>query len=385
VALILTALLFPLAGRALRARSWAEAFLLGVGAVGTAMFLLPLKLAIAAIVLLAIAGVRGIKVRRTGFSPSLAIMLIPLLLMAYISAIQPLSDFDGRAFWLLKAKGIADEHRIDGPFFHGGKVYNPRNQYPLLLPLDAALLMMATQHPDDSEVRWLYLGIFAALLFVIRQRIDPWLAAVVAWLPQFTETDGGAYSAYSDTAIAAFITCAVLEEESPLRFGAWLAFLVLTKNEGLPIAIMLLALGAWRFRKRMAIGAVPFMIATVALLAWRHGIPPGDEENLPRLLMTLPQHLDRVWPAIVGFAAHLVGFTKWGLFWVGVLLFARRKVPIAVMLAVIALYLAAYTVTTWIQRDLINASADRLLIHLVGVACLAMRSGKVDEARVDVH
>ncbi|HKO54451.1 MAG TPA: hypothetical protein VJ276_01155 [Thermoanaerobaculia bacterium] len=387
MALILTALLFPLAGRALRARTWAEAYLLGVGAVGTALFLLPFEVAVAVIVLLAIAGARasrpyvpaGRDARRlAGGTPArpnapLIVMLIPLLLMAYIAAITPLSDFDGRAFWLLKAKGFADERQVDGPFFHGEKVYDPRNHYPLLMPLNAGLLMIATGHADDAEVRWLYLGVFVAMLFVIRRRADPWLAAIVAWLPQFAaETDGGALSAYSDVAVAAFVACAVFEEESPLRFGAWLAFLVLTKNEGLPIAIVLLALGAWRFRKRASISAVPAVIATAALIAWRHRIPPGDEENLAALLRTLPEHLDRLWPAITIFAAHLVGFAKWGLFWIAVALTARRRMPIAVMLAIIATYLAAYTVTTWIQRDLINSSADRLLMHLIGPACLAM-------------
>src|SRR5215212_1367296 len=46
--LLVTAILFPLAGRALRARAWSEAFLLGIGAVGTLLFLLPFRIGFAA-------------------------------------------------------------------------------------------------------------------------------------------------------------------------------------------------------------------------------------------------------------------------------------------------------------------------------------------------
>jgi hypothetical protein len=37
-----------------------------------------------------------------------------------------------------------------------------------------------------------------------------------------------------------------------------------------------------------------------------------------------------------------------------------------------AVYLAVYTVTSWIQIDLINSSADRLLMHIVAPALYAM-------------
>ena len=54
--MLIAALLFPLAGRALRARAWSEAYLLGVGVVGALLFLLPFRIGLAAAGLLAVAG-----------------------------------------------------------------------------------------------------------------------------------------------------------------------------------------------------------------------------------------------------------------------------------------------------------------------------------------
>src|SRR6185295_360351 len=109
---------------------------------------------------------------------------------------------------------------------------------------------------DDRQLRWLYLGILAALALLVRERIatlvspavGAWCAALLVWIPQFAvETEGGALSAYNDIAIAAFAAGAFFElaEEvltrrggeaarsldREIRLGLWLAFLILTKSE----------------------------------------------------------------------------------------------------------------------------------------------------------
>src|SRR6185295_10630769 len=86
----------------------------------------------------------------------------------------PLTDFDGRVFWVLKAKAIAHEQSIDGPFFRGESTFSPRNRYPLLIPLDAAAVMGLARELDDKQVRGLYALTFLALLLVIRRRVGPW-------------------------------------------------------------------------------------------------------------------------------------------------------------------------------------------------------------------
>jgi len=308
--------------------------------------------------------------------------IIPLLLIAIPTAIVPLNDFDGRGFWLLKAKALANERTISGPFFRNEVVEDPRNQYPLLLPLDAAAVMMISGDDDDHQVRAIYFFTFAALVFYVSRRVNPWCGAILAWTPQFlVSNEGGVLTAYSDIAVAAFVTCAfceLIDRRSPLLFGMWLAFLVLTKNEGLPIAIVLALIGIAAFRRQIVHSIAPPAIAAIALYAWRSGIPKTAEEDFLRLLPALPSRLDRLAPAILESAKHFLAVPAWGVLWIAVwiavaiLVWRREWLAPAVILSISAIYLGAYITTNWIMPDLIHASADRLLMHVIGPALFAI-------------
>jgi hypothetical protein len=303
--------------------------------------------------------------------------------LLFTTAITPLQDYDGRAFWLLKAKAIANEKRIDGPFFQQREsMYNPRNEYPLLVPFDAAAVMMLSGRADDRPVRWIYVLALGALALHARRFTGPWPAALIPWIPQFAASHAGsAATAYNDVPLAAFGACAffeLIEKKSPLRFGLWLSFLVLTKNEGLPFAIIFLAAGVVVFRQRVVLSLAPLAAALTALLVWRSLIPAGDEENLSKLLTGVHHHLDRLVPAVVRFLAHAFGFHWWGLFWLvviaaGAFIVSRDGWPeialaVYVIASMLALYTAVYMVTTWDLITLLNASADRLLMHVIGPA-----------------
>jgi len=373
--------------------------LFAIGAFGAVTFVLAavhVPLVISMIVALLISGgqailpVRKGKIDRTGriACAPLFVAAIPVVILAINVSIVPLHDFDGRAFWLLKAKAIAHEHSIAGPFFHNQVVHAPRNQYPLLMPVDAAAAMLVSGSIDDSHVRWLYLLTFAAFIWVVARRIGPWCAAILAWLPQFAvASEGGALSAYSDIAIAAFVACAFLEMidgDSPARFSCWLAFLVLTKNEGLPVALILFAIGLTRRRWWRA--AIPLTAAVAALFAWRAGIPKTDEEDYVALLPSFASHLHRVVPASIEFAKHAFDFAAWGAFWiaavVALILIAKKEWRAPATVGAIALvYIGAYTITQWNLRELIDVSADRLLMHVTGPALFAIARVSGDFAR----
>ena len=305
-------------------------------------------------------------------------MSIPILVVTYAASVLPLNDYDGRTFWMLKAKGIAHDHSIDGPFFQGRQVEAPRNDYPILMPLDAAAVMLITGSLDDRLPRLIYVLVFVGFALMIREELGAWPAALFAWIPMFaTVPEGGAISAYSDVALGAFTGGAFFElvrAKRPWHCGAWIAFAALTKSEGLLLAILLMIAGAVVFRWRVLI---PPSIAIAALIVWRMRIPRGDEENLFALFPTLPHKLDRLPPAIVGFARHLIT-PQWGLFWLAALIalifVARRDFALSgfVIGGAFAVYLAVYTVTSWVQIDLINSSADRLLMHVVAPALYAM-------------
>jgi hypothetical protein len=392
IAFVVTIVLFPLVGWSLSRRRIGEAFLLGLGITGSVLFIagvIHVPLMIAFVVLGAWSVGRGLWELRRGFSRpaphsplATILMCIPLLALAFAAAITPLNDFDGRAFWVLKAKGIAHERSIDGPLFHGG-THNPRNQYPILIPLDGAVILSFAHSLDDRHLRWLYLGILAALALLIRERIGrfvspaagAWCAALLVWIPQFAvEPEGGALSAYNDIAIAAFVAAAffeLIERKSELGFGLWLAFLILTKSEGLPLALVFLAIGAFVFRKRILTPAITTFAATAALVIWRLRIPAGDEEDIFRLLPTIPEKLHRIGIAIAALPRHMLLMPRWGIFWIAVIAAAivaarierAAWLAIAIIVSIVAMYTAVYVTTAWVPSELIAVTADRLLMH----------------------
>ena len=430
IGLLVTLILFPLVGWSIARRSWGEAFLFGAGLTGTLLFLagllhVPLVVALAAVIVVAILRLWRQPQNSDPRPPTpdtrlaTVAMVLPLLALAFITFITPLNDFDGRAFWALKAKGIAHERSINGPFFRGATL-DPRNHYPILIPLDGAVILGIAHDLDDRQLRWLYLGLLTALALLVRERIDrlvspaagAWCAAILVWIPQFTvELEGGVLSAYSDIAIAAFAAGAFFElvdavsesrsfavsqsaltqpprdretaqprdnatphRDREIRFGLWLAFLVLTKSEGLPIALVFLVIGAFVFRKRIALPAIITGIASAALLIWRIRIPAGDEEDVFRLLPTIPEKLHRIGDALAAFPKHMLLFPRWGIFWIAVVIAAifalrvnRRAawLAISVIASMLTVYAAVYVTTAWVPSELIAVTADRLLMHII--------------------
>lgn len=395
IGLVVTLLFFPLAGWSLGHRSLGEAFLFGAGITGAVLFIagvvhLPLIIAFALISAWGVGSAAWEIKRHPVRLPALhsplptILMTIPLLALTFAAAITPLNDFDGRAFWVLKAKGIAHERSIDGPFFHGGTL-DPRNQYPILIPIDGAVILSIADDLDDRQLRWLYVALLAALALLVRERIGrlispsvgAWCAAILVWIPQFAVApEGGALSAYNDIAIAAFAAGAffeLIEAQNPRMFGLWLAFLVLTKSEGLPFAIVFLLIGAFVFRKRIITPAVIAAIATAALLIWRMRIPSGDEEDVFRLLPTIPEKLHRIGVAMAAFPRHMLLLPRWGILWVAVIIAAiiaarvdrAARLAISVIVAMLAIYTAVYVTTAWVPSELIAVTADRLLMHVI--------------------
>lgn len=378
-------------------------FLLGLGTVGVVLYValllhvpaVPVMVAMAAASLLVIpsvAGDLGGWWRETRSAPphpkrfyaalGMAAIVAPILFLLFASAITPLGDFDGRAFWVLKAKAIAVEERVDGPFFHGLSGLNPKNEYPLLVPLAAGAVMIASGHVDDIEIGWIYVLALGSLALHARRWAGVWPAALIVWIPQFAiAAEGGALSGYNDIVLAAFAACAffeLIERESPLRFGVFISLLVLTKNEGLPLALLLLAAGVMIWRGRIVAALAPFGVALATLLVWRLRVDPTDDDRLISLLPTLPDRLERFVPAVTGLVRHAAAFDRWGLFWMAVavsagLLAARRQwrlvvLPASLIAGMSCVYIAAYMVTTWPLHDHVEASADRLLMHFIGPA-----------------
>ena len=402
---IFTIIAFPFVGEAFgRMLGPVQRYLAGAGLTGTWLFLAGLaglRVSAAALILFVSAALVIALRQWTGTRQWSRYPLLPTVILGclaawllWTSSVVPLADYDGRAFWLLKAKALAHEQHIDGPFFQLKTTSSPRNQYPLLLPLDAALTMIAGRQLEEWHARWLYVCFGIAFALEIRRQIGrlfspalgAWCGAALLSLPAILSPDVGAASAGSDVALGAFIAAAFFEvvaAESPLRLGMWLGFAALTKSEGFPAAVLLLALGAITFRRRIAIAAAPLIVTLGALFIWRARVPRSDESPFARLILDLPSHRTRLFEFLAAFARQPFSLRTWGILWLlflvamAVLMIKREWRPLlitgAVILPMVLLYSAVVAVTDW-EPGVIVALAPRLLVHLLGPAFYAIAS-----------
>ncbi len=387
-------------------------FLTGLGANGAILYLLgtcgvPLRWTTMAAIPLLAAIVVGLRWRSFA---SLAlpherhaiagvVFALPLITLLCAAAVIPTRDYDGRVTWLPKARAITIDGATDGPFFQGKRGLNLHNRYPLLMPLNAAVVMASSGNTQNETTRWLYALTAAAALIVLRGMLiswyggtGAWTAAAVAWLPVLSSIEGGAIAAYNDFAIAAFFGIAVLyamastSERDALRaVGLFAAFALLTKNEGATIAIaVFLATAAGRRLKSLhdwAWVTLPIVAAELLVLVWRLRVPAAYDERYESLVSALPVSMPRLPAAVRALAIHAIEFNEWGIFWIAVAvattvaLFVERSarliVPLVAIIAALGAYTLALTVTSWQIEELANVAANRLLSHaLLPAACI---------------
>lgn len=384
---------WPLLAQASRVEQVAEAFLRGVGVVGTVLFVIaiagvPLELP----VFIGVFGVAiGLAVRRQAAGEerrysrlATALLLIPFAAVLFDAAVLPLTDWDGLITWYPKARAIATEAAIDGPFFQGTRGLNLHNHYPLLLPLDAAAVMRLSGSVTDASIRWLYALIPLTMLLMVRGRLtgicgpstSAWIVAVGAWIPIVTTGYGSATSGYSDLAVAAFAGAALLSFITTGDAAPWLLFLVLTKNDGAMVCLALLVAAVaarWIRSIRELALTLSAPVAGVLLLArWHSLVPDAYDERYTALLPTLPSRLGHVPAATSALFAHMLDPKSWGFLWpaaliAGVIGMRRRRTLVAALaiLLVLAGDIAIYAVTSWDIATLARVTADRLLLHLV--------------------
>jgi hypothetical protein len=310
--------------------------------------------------------------------------LIPIAVLLLNTFTTPLTDYDGRVTWILKAKAIAHEHVITGPFFKGQTSRNAHSQYPLLMPVVAAGIFEVTGTDDDRVVRPLYALIAIAFLVVLRaalQRVAGVSAAAVittavAWLPQFAaDNDGGMTSAYSDVPLIAFVSLALLTIArgetltNPWRFGLQLAFIACVKNEGIVLVIALLILCRWGWQP-----LIPLLATLGALLVWRSQVPLQYDENYPQLMRHIGAKLSNYPEAARELLSRMFVWDMWGAFWIVAALAAikARKTFVVASAFVLFVYITTYAVTNWTIAELAVSSAHRLLLHLVPFAAMLM-------------
>jgi hypothetical protein len=318
----------------------------------------------------------------------------------------PLADWDGRMTWGPLASYLRHEGTVDAAVLRDAHwwVFHPR--YPPLVPLAQAMVQEAFGAGEDEQLyRAFYVAFWVALLLVLhdgaRRAAGPGAAALAtlcAALPPFLSYGGGgATSAYSDMALAAFygagLVLLLLERPSlpaGAAAGCLLAGAVLTKNEGALLAGAALLLAALRLLHRLrrpcpgasagplrclGAAAAPVLAAVALLASWRAAIPNRDDEDyfavlrLADLIRGAFARLPVIVPLVLRWTFR---WSDWLGFWLVVLVVLlaghralRRPVArriLAAGLVPAAIGWAAYAVSTRLT-DIVGETWERFLLQ----------------------
>ena len=396
------------------------AYLAGTAWVGLALFVssqlfrVPLRSPLVWVALLLPPGVAAIRHRPAppaprSFGRGRLLVLVPLVVTAPILAAllvdaigRPLEDGDGRAIWAIHARFMRDEGTVAPATIRDPAWLVEHPRYPPLMPLVQVAALEALDLPnDDRGFRPVYAFFLPALVLVTYDLASHFAgalpgalaAALLPLLPQLTAPYGGAAGAYSDLPLAAFwgggfLLLRCRRRDVPLA-ALLLAAAVATKNEGAPLALLLLGValvpgrGTFRWRAlwvpTAAVGAVFLLLfrfragiasrldEDYASLVSARGVLAGLHHNLP---VALPEMFRQLGDA-----------AAWGSFWMLVLVAgiggfgAFRRSPIRRVAATLAIAwgipLAAYTVSA---RDavlwLVAATTSRFALQTIVPASL---------------
>jgi hypothetical protein len=241
--------------------------------------------------------------------------------------LAPLSNWDGWAFWVPKAKAIYYFGGLDEQFFR--ELANP--SYPPLVPaLEAAAFeLMGSADTVTLHVQfWFFLaGFVAAVVGLLAPRVPalllwPFLLFVLVAPRVVTRTLEPQADFLLDYffALAALLVALWLLEQSPWQLVAaslFLAGAVLTKREGqlLAACVLVAALVASWGMRRFAWPRLAAVGASVLVLAvpWRIWFTSRDlTSDLPGTgFLGLFDHLDRPWPALRSVLRAVSDFELW--------------------------------------------------------------------------
>lgn len=324
---------------------------------------------------------------------------------------RPVAEIsDSIAIWNTKARHIRAARTVDAPVIRDGRFQMEHPTYPALMPVvQVSALEALGLSDDDRGVKPVYAAFFPALLVIVfdaaRRRAGAAAAALAATagalLPQIaTEPFGGACGTYSDLPLACFLGGGLLllfERRPSLRHGAlaglFLAAATLTKAEGLPYALLGVAIAAAARRLHLRAlrkagrptvrplrphlaAAAGTAVAGLLLVWWQWGIEDrmgsryGELFSLAAAARGLFQRSADI---LRGIVEKSLNKWEWGRFWVAVpfavvaggrALGRRGFRPVVLFLVVVpAIPLAGYLVS---ERDvlwLVTSTWDRFLVQ----------------------
>jgi hypothetical protein len=333
---------------------------------------------------------------------------------------HPLEDWDGRMTWSAQAAFLRDAGTVDAEVLRSPKSFISHPRYPLLMPLVQVAALESAGSDDERIVRVVYAAFFPALLLLGLTAGRRWAGSrpallttlaflTIPWIP--LDREGGATGAYSDLPLACFFGGGLVlllrgrpRASDGVAAGLLLGAALLTKNEGLPEALIALALAGISagvaLLKRRRSGRVRLLATALAsglflgalglLVSWRSSIPNRYDESYFETfsLSSFAHNLASARPftTIPIIASRMFSTEAWGLFWwlAPVLFLAAApslRRPSAKFLAVAAAVplLAAWSAYAQVPAATYYASVtwNRILLQacvpLLGLLALAVR------------
>jgi hypothetical protein len=358
--------------------------------------------------------------RTTGW---VALTLLAVLVSSAVLAnalTHPLEDWDGRMTWSAQAAFLRDAGTVDAEVLRHPKSFVSHPRYPLLMPLAQVAALEAVGSDDERVVRVVYAAFFPALLLLVLEAGRRWAgprAALLTALALLTvpwiafDPEGGATGAYSDLPLACFFGGGLLlllqgrpRASDGIAGGLLLAAALLTKNEGLPEALIALALAGWSagaaLVRRQRAGRARLITAALAgglllsalglLVTWRSTIPSRYDEAYFETfsIATFARNLAsaRAFTALPVIAGRMLNVETWGLFWwLAPVLFllaapSIRRPPTALLAVAVAVpLLAVWSAYAQVPTPVYYASVtwNRILLQacvpLCGLLALSIR------------
>lgn len=347
-------------------------------------------------------------------SPRWALWALGLaaLVVAVLAKVEvlglPIYGWDGWAIWATKARILATVGTGPGGFFSDPIVSYTHQAYPLGMPaLMAAIYDLSGDlaTPLAKAPGWvLYLAVAGWLYGALRQHLPAWAAgALVLGYACLPPVLGHLGSGCVDLHLGVFVLAATLYLQAyltaatPRAAAGHLAkaalcatAAVLTKNEGLPLVVVLwlataLAGGVWHRRSHwlpLVLAAALLLLLSLPQLLWQHAQPHTDENYLAQLQGgAVSQALARLPAVLHAVAAGVLRYPAWqlvgGLLLLAALLGGRApwrqhavRQSWLILAGAAAVYLLAYLVSPWEPAELVSTTVDRLPLHVAPLALL---------------
>jgi hypothetical protein len=329
----------------------------------------------------------------------LAVFVIGIfIVMSGVALAEPIVEWDVMGIWALKAKVLFYEPVLRTGYFQDLTKAYSHLDYPLAWPMAMAWIWSWIGSTDLVGVKVLAPAFFASILLTFfgllrRKHSRPMsmlFTALLAGLPMLSSQIA---RLMSDPPLSFFwlgaVVCAYFWLESKhtddlVIAAMFIVGILFTKNEGIGLWLVLVVSIATAILMRretafwstaaVCIVLAP-MVATFTWFVFRVGISKAHEDYGGKLNpIYFLNHISRVPEVLSGFLGAFCSWTDWLLLWPLVLLSLAAgptqllRSPVTFLLLTVTLpllmYGYIYVVTPWDLKELLEVTANRLLLHI---------------------